>query len=119
MARYQTMTLQPPALPQGPPCGPLALRTAWRLASSLDRLAWSRLSCRRESTARLAKSGLGASNRHLPRDKELFVIFAAVMGGEARAVVVMGRAEVSERVGRAETVERASEATRLGGRAGA
>ncbi len=47
------------------------------------------------------------------------MIFAAVMGGEARAVVVMGRAEVSERVGRAETVERASEATRLGGRAGA
>ena len=37
----------------------------------------------------------------------LFVILAAVMGGEARAVVVMGRAEVSERVGKAEMVERA------------
>ena len=36
----------------------------------------------------------------------LFVILAAVMGGEARAVVVTGRAEVSERVGRAETVEK-------------
>jgi hypothetical protein len=50
----------------------------------------------------------------------LFVILAAVMGGEARAVVVMGRAVVSEKVGRAEVkAERASEATRLGGRAGA
>ena len=35
----------------------------------------------------------------------LFVILAAVMGGEARAVVVMGRAVVSERVGRAEEKE--------------
>ncbi|MFN7287329.1 MAG: RHS repeat-associated core domain-containing protein [Verrucomicrobiota bacterium] len=34
------------------------------------------------------------------------MILAAVMGGEARAVVVTGRAEVSERVGRAETVEK-------------
>ena len=49
----------------------------------------------------------------------LFVILAAVMGGEARAVVVMGPVVVSERVGRAEMLERASEATRLGGRAGA
>ena len=46
----------------------------------------------------------------------LFVVLAAVMGGEARAVVVMGRAVVSERVGMA---EKAAEATRLGGRAGA
>jgi RHS repeat-associated protein len=48
----------------------------------------------------------------------LFVILAAVMGGEARAVVVMGRAEVSERVGKAEMVEeraeeKASEALRV------
>jgi hypothetical protein len=49
----------------------------------------------------------------------LFVILAAVMGGEARAVVVMGRVEVSERGGKTETVGRASEATKLGGRAGA
>jgi hypothetical protein len=46
----------------------------------------------------------------------LFVILAAVMGGEARAGVVMGRVAVSERVGKA---EKAAEATRLGGRAGA
>ncbi len=39
----------------------------------------------------------------------LFVILAAVMGGEARAVVVMGRSVVSERVGKTETVERESE----------
>jgi len=32
----------------------------------------------------------------------LFVIFAAVMGGEARAVVVTGREVVSERCGKAE-----------------
>ena len=58
----------------------------------------------------LAKSGLGASNRHLPRDKGtsrlhaltmrwvlmLFGMLAAVMGGEARAVVVMGRVVVSK-----------------------
>jgi len=44
----------------------------------------------------------------------LFVILAAVMGGEARAVVVTGRAVVSERVGKAETLEkRASEALRV------
>ena len=43
----------------------------------------------------------------------LFVILAAVMGGEARAVVVMGRAVVSERVGRAETVEKRAEALRV------
>ena len=69
--------------------------------------------CRRESVARLARSGLGVSNRHLPRDKRtsrlhalsmrwvlmLFVVLAAVMGGEAPAVVVMGRVVVSERVG--------------------
>ena len=36
----------------------------------------------------------------------LFVILAAVMGGEVRAVVVMGRVVVSERVVGAETVER-------------
>jgi hypothetical protein len=36
----------------------------------------------------------------------LFVILAAVRGGEAWAVVVMGRAEVSERVEEAEMVER-------------
>jgi RHS repeat-associated protein len=42
----------------------------------------------------------------------LFVILAAVMGGEARAVVVMGRVAVSEWGGRAETVERESEALR-------
>ncbi|RFC46706.1 MAG: hypothetical protein DVB22_003289, partial [Verrucomicrobia bacterium] len=39
----------------------------------------------------------------------LFVVLAAVMGGEARAVVVMGRVVVSERGGKAETVERESE----------
>ncbi len=52
-----------------------------------------------------------AMHRHLPRDNHtrrlhasamrwvlmLFVILAAVMGGEARAVVVMGRAVVVER----------------------
>jgi RHS repeat-associated protein len=43
----------------------------------------------------------------------LLVILAAVMGGEARAVVVMGRAVVSERVGRAETVEERAEALRV------
>ncbi|RFC51726.1 MAG: hypothetical protein DVB22_001342 [Verrucomicrobia bacterium] len=42
----------------------------------------------------------------------LFVVLAAVMGGEARAVVVMGRVEVSEWVGRAETVEKRAEALR-------
>jgi hypothetical protein len=40
----------------------------------------------------------------------LFVIFAAVMGGEARAVVVMGPVEVSRRVGKA---EKAAEALRV------
>jgi RHS repeat-associated protein len=39
----------------------------------------------------------------------LFVILAAIMGGEARAVVVMGRSVVIEWDGRAETVERESE----------
>jgi RHS repeat-associated protein len=39
----------------------------------------------------------------------LFVILAAVMGGEARAVVVTGRAVVSEWDGRAETVEKWAE----------
>ena len=40
----------------------------------------------------------------------LFVILAAVMGGEARAGVVMGRAVVSERVGNeSAAVERAVE----------
>jgi RHS repeat-associated protein len=43
----------------------------------------------------------------------LFVILAALMGGEARAVVVMGRVVVSERVGRAETVEKRAEALRV------
>jgi RHS repeat-associated protein len=43
----------------------------------------------------------------------LFVILAAVMGGEARAVVVTGRAVVSERVGKAETVEKWAEALRV------
>jgi RHS repeat-associated protein len=41
----------------------------------------------------------------------LFVILAAVMGGEARAVVVTGRAVVSERDGRA--AEKAAEALRV------
>jgi RHS repeat-associated protein len=64
---------------------------------------------------------------HLPRDKQplrlhapsmrwvlmLFVILAAVMGGEARAVVVMGRVAVSEWDGWAETVERRAEALRV------
>jgi hypothetical protein len=36
----------------------------------------------------------------------LFVVLAAVMGGEARAVVVTGRVEISEWDGRAEIVER-------------
>jgi RHS repeat-associated protein len=43
----------------------------------------------------------------------LFVVFAAVMGGEARAVVVMGRSVVSKSVGRAETVEERAEALRI------
>jgi RHS repeat-associated protein len=43
----------------------------------------------------------------------LFVILAAVMGGEARAVVVMGRAVVSERVVGAEMVEERAEALRI------
>jgi hypothetical protein len=43
----------------------------------------------------------------------LFVILAAVMGGEARAVVVTGREAVSEWDGRAETVERRAEALRV------
>ena len=78
---------------------------------------------RRKSIARLAKSGVGASNRHLPRDNHtrrlhsppmrwvlmLFVILAAVVGGEARAVVVMGRVAVMERVVDAAVVERAVE----------
>jgi RHS repeat-associated protein len=65
-----------------------------------------------------------AMHRHLPRDNHtrrlhasamrwvlmLFVILAAVMGGEARAGVVMGRAVVSERVGNeSAAVERAVE----------
>jgi hypothetical protein len=49
----------------------------------------------------------------------LFVILAAVMGGEARAVVVMGRAEVSERVGKAEIVEGESEDASRGASLGA
>ena len=43
----------------------------------------------------------------------LFVILAAVMGGEARAVVVMGRAAVSEWGGKAATVEETAEALRV------
>jgi RHS repeat-associated protein len=43
----------------------------------------------------------------------LFVILAAVMGGEARAVVVMGRVAVSEWDGWAETVEKRAEALRV------
>jgi RHS repeat-associated protein len=65
-----------------------------------------------------------AMHRHLLRDNVplrlhalsmrwvlmLFVILAAVMGGEARAVVVTGRAVVSERDGRAEMVAKGVEA---------
>jgi hypothetical protein len=68
-----------------------------------------------------------AMHRHLPRDKRasrlhalsmrwvlmLFVILAALMGGEARAVVVSGRVVVSESDGKAEMLERASEALRV------
>jgi RHS repeat-associated protein len=43
----------------------------------------------------------------------LLVILAAVMGGEARAVVVSGRAVVSERDGRAEMVEKRADALRV------
>jgi RHS repeat-associated protein len=43
----------------------------------------------------------------------LFVVFAAVMGGEARAVVVMGRSVMSERVVGAEMVEERAEALRI------
>ncbi len=43
----------------------------------------------------------------------LFVVLAAVMGGEARAVVVMGREVVSERDGRAEEKAEESEALRF------
>jgi len=43
----------------------------------------------------------------------LFVILAAVMGGEARAVVVVGRVAVSERCGKAEMVEKRAEALRV------
>ncbi len=43
----------------------------------------------------------------------LFVVLAAVMGGEVGAVVVMGRVAVSERVGRAEVVEESAEASRI------
>jgi len=49
----------------------------------------------------------------------LFVILAAVMGGEARAVVVTGRALVIERVGSAEMVERESEEALRGASLGA
>ena len=135
MARYQTMTLQPPALPQVPPYGILAIRTAWRLAIPRRSIGMvtSVVPSGVHRSPRKVRRGRIATNRHLPRDNVprrlhapsmrwvlmLFVILAAVMGGEARAVVVMGRAEVSERVGRAEMLERASEATRLGGRAGA
>jgi len=76
---------------------------------------------------RLAKSGVGTANRHLPRDKGtsrlhalsmrwvlmLFVILAAVMGGEARAVVVTGRSVVIERFGKEETLEKRTEALRV------
>ena len=62
---------------------------------------------------RKVRRGRIASHRDVPRDKRtsrlhalsmrwvlmLFVVLAAVMGGEARAVVVMGRVVVSERVG--------------------
>jgi len=68
-----------------------------------------------------------AMHRHLLRDNVplrlhalsmrwvlmLFVILAAVMGGEARAVVVTGRAVVSERDGRAEMVAKGVEALRV------
>jgi hypothetical protein len=43
----------------------------------------------------------------------LFVILAAVMGGEARAIVVMGPVVVSERGGKAETVAKGVEALRV------
>ncbi|MFN7286638.1 MAG: hypothetical protein ACK5TY_00275, partial [Verrucomicrobiota bacterium] len=43
----------------------------------------------------------------------LFVILAAAMGGEARAVVVTGRVVVSERGGKAETVEKWAETLRV------
>jgi len=43
----------------------------------------------------------------------LFVILAALMGGEARAVVVTGREVVSERCGKAEMVEKRAEALRV------
>jgi RHS repeat-associated protein len=43
----------------------------------------------------------------------LFVILAAVMGAEARAVVVMGRAEVSEWVGKDEKAAKGAEALRV------
>jgi RHS repeat-associated protein len=109
-----------PALRDPCPSGSLA-------AGCLARLARLRPACRRESFAHLAKSGLGASNRHLPRDKRvsrlhalsmrwvlmLFVILAALMGGEARAVVVTGREVVSERCGKAEMVEKRAEALRV------
>ena len=49
----------------------------------------------------------------------LFVILAAIMGGEARAVVVMGRVVMSERVGKEETVERESEDALRGASLGA
>jgi RHS repeat-associated protein len=56
-------------------------------------------------------SGLGGHGAGMRWVLMLFVILAAVMGGEARAVVVMGREVVSERVGKAE--EKASEALRV------
>jgi RHS repeat-associated protein len=43
----------------------------------------------------------------------LFVILAAVMGGEARAVVVTGRSVVIERFGKEETLEKRTEALRV------
>jgi hypothetical protein len=111
----------PPRVASGPAfTGPSPFGQPGRWLSRSARLPRSRLACRLRSLARLAKSGVGTANRHLPRDNVprrlhalsmrwvlmLFVILAAVMGGEARAVVVSGRAVVIEWDGRAETEEK-------------
>jgi RHS repeat-associated protein len=59
------------------------------------------------------KAGAGGHGVGMRWVLMLLVILAAVMGGEALAVVVMGRAVVSERVGKEEMVERESEALRV------
>ncbi len=62
------------------------------------------------------KAGRGGHGGGMRWVLMVFVILAAVMGGEARAVVVMGRPGMVERVGKVEAMERESEDVRSASR---